>query len=1279
MDCEDKVIKRNGNIETISFDKILSRIKNLGNNELRVNYTSLVQKIIDRVYNKIHTSEIDELLAQQCASLSTTHPDYQILSGRIVTSNLHKNTPDTFSKAMSILYDFVDIHGNHKPLISPTLFNLSKKLSKEIENIIDYNRDFLIDYFGLKTLERAYLIRVNKKIIERPQHMWMRVSLGIHGDNLEKVKKTYNLMSNKFFTHATPTLFNAGTNRPQLSSCYLLAMEDDSIDGIYNTLRDCAKISKWAGGIGLHIHNVRAAGTHINGTNGTSNGIVPMLRVFNNTARYVDQCILPETYIYTTKGPKQIQYCTNDDIIFNTESHEKIQNILEHPYDGKILSIETMHSIEPLKITEEHPIFILKNQKKGLNYSVIKNRLEKNIISPTWDEAKNITEEDFIIFNIPNYEKDIGYISKEDCYVYGVILGDGCLSNSDTTSYISLHSEKKKYILNKLKEYFTNKCIRYNIKTENNTTRIRWGKNTILPFKYGECYDNNKEKICHSRWLNLPINKIKYIIKGLIDTDGCNPPNSGKGEYRELLFDTTSRNLLESMRYMLLRMGILTSGYIRDRRGQTHLTKYGSTITNKKISYCLKIPKTEKISELLNINVGKFFKFFRYNNYLFSRIKSVNITNYTGTLYDLQMKKTHNYMIHNGIVHNGGGKRNGSFAIYLTPWHSDIFEFLEMKKNHGDEEARARDLFYALWIPDLFMRRVKEDKKWSLMCPNICPGLADVYGEDFDNLYEKYEKEERYTKQISARELWFKICDSQIETGTPYILYGDACNRKSNQQNLGTIKSSNLCTEIVQYSDDKETAVCNLASIALSKFVKKSKYKFTEKPIVYSKPDCIYCKLAKNLLKKHSIEFVECKITIDELKSRMKEKYNRTITTFPQITAHQKYIGTYQDLSQLLCPYFDYEELHEVSKIATENLNKVIDINFYPTEKTRRSNFLHRPIGLGIQGLADAFALLDIPFHSEQAREINKNIFETIYHGALEMSLELSKNRLVKMKSVYDAYINLSWEFKEDNDEPHYRKYNFKTDECISLLNEIKPIRKEIENIKMGKENTYIGSYSSFEGSPTSKGLLQFDLWGKKVTNDRYDWSFIKQEIKKYGLRNSLLLAPMPTASTSQILGNNECFEPFTSNIYIRRTLAGEFVIINKHLINELIEIDLWNEDIKNNIIAHDGSIQQLTSIPKCIREKYKTVWEIPMKHLLNMSADRGQFICQSQSNNLWMKNPDYKKLTAMHFYSWSLGLKTGIYYLRTQAKATAQQFTIDPTKKTNIQNDEEECLMCGS
>lgn len=781
---EMRVTKRDGQLEDIAFDKILSRVKKLGQEvNIQINYSSLAMKVIDQLYDKIETAKIDELAAEQCASLSTNHPDYGTLAARIVVSNHQKNTDPYFDMVVNRLYNFKNIHGEVKPLISKEFFEYYANNQSEIEKMFDYERDYLIDYFGFKTLERAYLFRVDNKIVERPQHMWMRVAIGIHGDlnnpnSLSLVKETYDLMSLKYFTHATPTLFNAGTPRQQLSSCYLIAMEDDSLGGIYNTLNDCAQISKYAGGIGLHIHNIRAKGSHILGTNGSSNGLVPMLRVFNSTARYVDQ---------------------------------------------------------------------------------------------------------------------------------------------------------------------------------------------------------------------------------------------------------------------------------------------------------------------------------------------------------------------------GGGKRNGSFAIYLEPWHPDIDDFLELKKNHGDEELKARDLFYALWISDLFMERVKNNAKWSLFCPHECPGLSDVYGDKFVELYEKYETDGKARKIVNARDLWFKILDAQMETGTPYILFKDAANKKSNQQNIGTIKSSNLCTEIMEYSDDRETAVCNLASIGLPSFVN----------------------------------------------AESKE--------------------------------FDYEKLHQVTKVVTNNLNRVIDINFYPTEKTRVSNFKHRPIGIGVQGLADAFVMLDIPFHSDAAKEVNRLIFETIYHAALEKSNEIAK--------------------------------------------------------ELGE------SYSSFQGSPASKGILQYDLWSKEPTPGRYDWSALKQSIITYGLRNSLLIAPMPTASTSQILGFNECFEPFTSNLYSRRTLAGEFVVVNKYLMKELIQLGLWNEQIKNNIIANKGSVQQLTILPEHIRNKYKIVWEIPMKHVIDMSADRGAFICQSQSLNLWVEDPTYNTLTSMHFYSWKQGLKTGIYYLRRKAKHQAQQFTIEPEQlqgKTEEVKDEI-CEMCSA
>ena len=725
------------------------------------------------------------------------------------------------------LYNFLDVNNKHYPLISKSFLNLVQTNASTIESMIDYERDYLFDYFGFKTLERAYLMRVGKRIVERPQHMWMRVALCIHGDDLKRVRETYNLMSMKFFTHATPTLFNAGTNRPQLSSCYLLAMESDSIEGIYNTLKDCAMISKWAGGIGLHINNVRGSGSFIRGTNGTSNGIVPMLRVFNTTARYVDQ---------------------------------------------------------------------------------------------------------------------------------------------------------------------------------------------------------------------------------------------------------------------------------------------------------------------------------------------------------------------------GGGKRNGSFAIYLEPWHNDIELFLEMRKNHGEEELRARDLFFALWIPDLFMKRVQENKQWTLMCPDQCPRLSDVYGAEFEQLFTKYEAEGRGKKTISARDLWFKILDSQIETGTPYMLYKDAANNKSNQNNLGTIKSSNLCTEIIEYSDDKETAVCNLASIAVNNFV-----------------------------------------LID---------------------------GTY-----------DYKKLHDTVRVVTHNLNKIIDINFYPTEKTKRSNLLHRPIGIGVQGLADVFALMNVPFESESAKTINKLIFETIYHAALEESNAIACERQEKIKGLIQAYQSEEWEF--DRIMPHSQSYKIHSEILRNNLNKYKPLYNEVHNLNLSR----CGSYSSFEGCPASRGELQFDLWNVKPTEGRYDWDSLKTKIKTTGLRNSLLIAPMPTASTSQILGNNECIEPFTSNIYVRRTNAGEFIMVNKYLQKELFALGKWNKELKDNIIAHNGSVQQL-DISEELKEKYKTAWEISNKHIIDMARERGAFICQSQSLNLWVEEPTYANLTAMHFHGWKSGLKTGMYYLRTRAKAKPQQFTIEPELKSETHT---ECEMCSA
>ena len=767
------VIKRDGRREAVKFDKITARIKKLcyGLDPI-VDPTKVAMRVIEGLYDGVTTVELDNLAAEVSASMTTLHPGYSLLASRIAVSNLHSATKKSFSSTMKDLYEYIDPNTDKKaPLLADDVYKVIEDNAEVLDSSIIYDRDFGYDYFGFKTLERSYLLKLNGVVAERPQHMLMRVSLGIHKTDIDSAVKTYELMSERWFTHATPTLFNAGTPKPQMSSCFLLSMKDDSIDGIYDTLKQCAKISQSAGGIGLSIHDIRATGSYIRGTNGESNGIVPMLRVFNDTARYVDQ---------------------------------------------------------------------------------------------------------------------------------------------------------------------------------------------------------------------------------------------------------------------------------------------------------------------------------------------------------------------------GGGKRKGSFAIYIEPWHADIMDFLDLKKNHGKEEQRARDLFYAMWMSDLFMERVEANAEWTLMCPNECPGLSDAYGDEFKALYTKYEEAGKGRKTIKAQDLWFKILESQIETGTPYMLYKDAANQKSNQKNLGTIKSSNLCTEIMEYTSPDEVAVCNLASLALPRFVIDGK--------------------------------------------------------------------------------FDHDKLFEVSYQATKNLNVIIDNNYYPVPEARNSNFRHRPIGLGVQGLADAFIMLRYPFESEEAKTLNKEIFETIYYAAMTASKDLA---------IQD------------------------------------------------------GAYETYEGSPVSKGVFQYDMWNV-TPSDRWEWNVLKEEVKKHGVRNSLLMAPMPTASTSQILGNNECFEPYTSNIYSRRTLSGEFAVINKHLLRDLVKLGIWNDSLKNKLIANNGSVQNIDEIPENLKELYKTTWEISQKTIIDMAADRGAFICQSQSLNVHIENANFAKLTSMHFYGWKKGLKTGMYYLRTKAATDAIKFTVDkaqlgqPTEKTEEMSPED-------
>lgn len=1205
------VTKRSGEREIVSFDKILQRIKKLGAEAgIKLNYTTLVMKVIDQLYDGISTTKIDELSAEQCASLASTHPDYNTLAGRIVVSNHHKNTPEKFSDAMQMLFEHLDKHGKQSSLVSAELYDLVISKKDELDAICDYNRDYLIDYFGFKTLDRAYLTRVNRVTVERPQHMWLRVAIGIHGTNMEKIRETYDLMSQKYFTHATPTLFNAGTPHPQLSSCYLLSMENDSIEGIYNTLKDCALISKWAGGIGLHIHNVRASGSHIRGTNGSSNGIVPMLRVFNNTAKYVDQCVTPNTVIYTKDGPMPIEDCIAQitEVANRDNTFELIDKVLEHGYEGQMHEIKTILNDQPLNITPEHPIYVVKKPQMQCDMN--------EWIKPEWLEAKDVVFGDYIVHTVPkiccNYSEEL---TNDICYIYGLILSGMCITQTQENAndrsstnirpnwmYV-MHSPNK---IEELAKFFGANAINYEIRFMNYYNLIMWERNTVLPFTKSDFMINGKLRI-GKRWIHLDEYKTTRILEGLGNSD----------DVRQLSVD---------IQYLNLRTG--------------------------------KLPE----------------QCIAFENFWLVPVSSTTEKHYSGTVYDLQMRTQHNYMLAGGLVHNGGGKRNGSFAIYLEPWHSDIEHFLQMRKNHGDEELKARDLFYALWIPDLFMERVKTDGLWTLMCPDECPGLSDVYGQAFKELYEKYEVSGKGRKAVKARELWFQVLDAQMETGTPYLLYKDACNQKSNQKNVGTIKSSNLCVapETLILTDNGHIEIQELEGQSVNVWngeewsnvsVKQTGKDQELIEVQTSDGISIHCTKYHKfyIIEEEQLVLREAhQLMVGDKCYKIDDQLNKNIVVIQNIvdngriddtycfTEPKRHMGVFNGLLTGQCteileysdenetavcnlasialpafvdmtqnpPVFNYEKLHQVAQTVTYNLNRIIDVNYYPTEKTRVSNMRHRPIGIGVQGLADVFMMMGYPFISDQAKHINRLVFETIYHAALTESCNMAK---------------------------------------------------------------VDGPYSTFQGSPASLGELQYDMWKVVPTEGRYHWASLKSEIRTHGLRNSLLLAPMPTASTSQILGYNECIEPITSNIYSRRTIAGEFIMANRYLMNDLLKLELWNEKVKNSIIANHGSIQHIDIIPQEIRDKYKTVWELPMRHLIDMAADRGAFICQSQSLNLWLEDPNYSTLTSMHFYSWSKGLKTGIYYLRRRGRHQAQQFTIEPEKGKVVEEHDEICEMCSA
>lgn len=1096
IDTHMYVVKRNGTKEPVAFEKVQARVEKAAEG-LAVQATKIAQGVLTRLVDGITTSELDGIAANLAFALCTQHPDYGTLAARLAISNHQRNTPATMLEVVNILDAVVDRTGEPASLLDPVFVATVREHAAAIEARIDYDRDFLLDFFGFRTLEKAYLLRdTQRRVIERPQHLWMRVALGLWPHNLERAFEMYDMMSRKLYTHATPTLFNAGTKRPQLSSCFLMGTSD-SIQGIYKSLTDCALISQYGGGIGIHISNIRAQGTLIKGTGGTSNGIVPMMRVFNNTARYVDQCFTPNTLVHTSIG--SIPMCEVTEgakVMTSAGDYRRVNKVVRHAYTGFMIRLRMSEDCpgqtaqEWVTVTSEHPLLAVQNTE-GEDVGVLRTKIAAGIRVPEYTEVGRL---------------HVGDIVVSPC-----------------------------------------------------------GLDHTVPEYYA--------------------------------------------------------------------------------------------------------------------------------------IAAMETVEHDGYVYDFEVDAPHDYAVVGlGFAHNGGGKRNGSFAMYLEPWHADVEAFLEMKKSTGAEEERARDLFYALWVPDLFMERVDAGGDWTLFCPNEAPGLADAVGDDFKALYERYEAEGRGKKTLKAQDLWFQILDSQIETGTPYILYKDAANRKSNQQHYGTIKSSNLCVapETLILTREGEFAIEDLVNKEVDVWNGEKWSTVTVHKTGVDQPvlgvDIVEGTIDITGTPQFKHRYIDCtpyhKFLIqrdgntsiqDAVRVEAKDlkrgdclvqwsdptglmidavvweviDYERTCDTYcfneplnhagvfnGILTGNCTEILEYSDeketavcnLASLSLPAFvkdgafDFASFRKTVAAATVNLNRVIDINYYPTPESRTSNMLHRPIGLGVQGLADVFARLGLPWESEAAAALNRRIFAHMYYAACEASCDLAARE---------------------------------------------------------------GPYETWIGSPAQQGRLQYDLWGTEPLADpELDWDALVNTVRRVGMRNSLLVAPMPTASTSQILGNCECIEPYTTHIYTRRTLAGEFIVVNRHLIEALIDAGVWSPDLKEKIVANNGSVQGLPEVPEDIQRVYKTVWEIKQKTLIDMAADRGPYVCQSQSLNLFLADADYRKLTSMHFYAWRKGLKTGIYYLRTRAAASAQKFTVDPTltqglaaaaPKVPTPAEPAECLLCSS
>jgi len=1218
-----RVTKRSGELEEIAFDKILNRVKKLGQEaNIQINYSSLVMKVIDQLYDGIPTEKIDELTAEQCAALSTMHPDYGILSGRIVVSNHHKNTGASFFQTMNKAYTNKDCNGTDSPMISQHLWTIICANKAEIDSMIDYQRDYLIDYFGFKTLEKAYLFRVNDKVIERPQHMWMRVALGIHGPNMKAVKETYDLMSQKYFTHATPTLFNAGTVRPQLSSCFLIAMEEDSLDGIYNTLKDCANISKWAGGIGLHIHNIRANHSYIKGTNGKSTGIVPMLKVFNDTARFINQ------------GGKR----NGSFAIYLEPWHADVEDFLEmkkNHGDEELRARDLFYALwipdlfmERIKENGKWSLFC-PNECPGLadvcgpKFVALYKKYEDAGKARKTVNARDLwfkvldaqmeTGTPYLLFkdaaNLKSNQQNLGTIKSSNLCVAPEtqILTDKGYCEIQTLT------DKKVNVWNG--EEFSEVTV---FKTGENQElmKVETSDGCILectPYhkfyiqnKYNTSKGDNSKKITLVEAQNLKegdkIIKCDYpIIEGNEDikyayTHGffCGDGTYNNNNNTEKITRCNYASLVNHS-YCKRHIDFENETNIYPIQGEDTNYKCNGISYTKKPMVSLYGEKRELLQYLDYRTVGDGDACGRLNVSLPLDINEKFDVPMNGSLKN-KLEWLAGYCDADGSIANNGdnqqlqiGSINKDFLLKIKFMLNTCGVQSKLNKSRKDGMRKLPDSNRIL--KDYYCQEL-----YRLLITSCDLQKLKAYGFSPKRLKLNDSTPNRRASQ-------FVNISKITKTGRIDDTY--CFNEPKKHAGIFNGMITSQCTEILEYSNSEETAVCNLASIGLPTFVNQE----------------------------------------------TKE--------------------------------FDYEKLRQVTKVVTRNLNKIIDINYYPTKKTRRSNLFHRPIGIGVQGLADTFILMDIAYHSEEAIKVNKLIFETMYHASLQCSNELAIERREKMlqvkKEVYlldeddsglvDSNYALNKYFQKRD------KADFVDDCDPTLRKEVLPIYHELLNLP----DHLLGAYSTFPGSPASKGILQFDMWSHTPPTDRYDWSVLKQSIIDNGIRNSLLLAPMPTASTSQILGFNECFEPLTSNIYTRRTLAGEFVVANHYLMRDLIKLGLWNEKVKNNIVANKGSIQQLTQIPEHIRNKYKIVWEMPMKHVIDMSADRGAYICQSQSLNLWIEDPTYNTLTSMHFYSWKKGLKTGIYYLRRKAKHQAQQFTIEPEKQSNDTVEDEICEMCSA